>query len=110
MPASCSSASTMRLPCGTSNVPAPSTVSLGISCLDPRNQIVIEGPLQIVGRIEAPVAPRGRVVDVLGPGVDDALPLLVYAIFDARVRERVPHERLNLGRRGVERAQVVRRS
>src|SRR5260370_29406527 len=40
---------------------------------DVRRQVLLERPLEVVGRAESPVSPGAGVVDVLGPRVEDRL-------------------------------------
>src|SRR5262245_10470844 len=46
--------------------------------LDGRNQVVAEGPIQIVARGKAPVAAGGPIVHVRRPGIHQPLPLFIH--------------------------------
>src|SRR5262245_7893359 len=58
---------------------------------DGRQQILVEGAVEIVHRIEPPVGARGGIVHVQGPAVDDRLALLVHLERDGRLRTRPQH-------------------
>src|SRR5258708_2833664 len=77
---------------------------------DVRRQVLLERPLEVVGRAESPVSPGAGVVDVLGPRVDDGLAARVRHERDPRVREGPAHEVDQLARARVERRDVVDRA
>ena len=82
---------------------------VSISLPDRRNQILVERACEIVRRREAPVAPRGAVVDVRRPRIDDRLPLGVDPPADRRSRKRRGDDIVDLLRRRAERASGCRR-
>src|ERR1700750_295120 len=49
-----------------------------------RDQILAEGAIEIVARIEAPVVARRRVVHRRRPGVDDALAFGIHFVIEPR--------------------------
>ena len=99
---------------GTSNSPTDSTIKfaacLTVSLSDRGNQVVPKRTGEIVPRREAPVAARGRVVDVLGPGVHDALTLLIDLVRDVRGRKRAQHFACALRRPSARRRRGCRRT
>src|SRR5260370_9313539 len=74
---------------------------------DVRCQVLLERPLEVVGRAESPVSPGAGVVDVLGPRVDDGLAARGRHERDPRVREGPAHEVDQLPPPPVERPAVV---
>src|SRR5690242_20159294 len=48
-----------------------------VTCLDRRDQVLLERAREIEAGRKIPIAPRRPVVDVFGPRVDDTLTLLV---------------------------------
>ncbi len=83
--------------------------ALRIPLPDLRDEVVVEGRVEVVARREPPVAARGALVDVGRPRVDDALPLRVGVPRDPRGRKRPRNDRPDLVGGGVEGADVVRR-
>src|SRR6476469_5563827 len=56
-----------------------------------RDQVLVEGALEVVGGIEAPVAARRRIVNRRRPRIDDPLSLRVDLVADVRIGERRDH-------------------
>src|SRR5262249_55471865 len=61
--------------------------SADVSSTNRGNEVLAEGAIEIVLRVEAPVASGGRVVHVGRPGIDDCLPLLVDLVRNRRARK-----------------------
>src|SRR3989304_275372 len=74
-----------RLPPGPSPPPAGSW-SWVVAPHDVRRQVLLERAREVIRGPEAPVTPSPRIVDVLGPGVDDGLPAPVRRERDALAR------------------------
>src|SRR5207249_4875949 len=53
-----------------------------------RDQIFVKRAIEIVARRKVPVVTRGRVIHVLGPGIDDRLPLRIHLVANRRGRKR----------------------
>src|SRR5690349_6760740 len=88
------------------------TVRTGLSVIalrDRRDEIVAERGREIEPRREPPVAPRGRIIHVLRPRIDDVLTLLIDGVCNGGSGERTPNDLLDLEGRRVERRQVVGR-
>src|ERR1035437_5979905 len=63
-----------------------------LGCIPPadfRDQIGLERAAEIVGRLEAPIGARRRIVHVRRPRVDDALALVIDAVGDGGAGKRL---------------------
>src|SRR6266699_4270336 len=83
---------------------------LRIPLPDSRQQVLVERAGEVEGRLETPVAARGRIIDVRRPGIDDTLALFIDAVRDRRTRKRLDDDVADLGGRQVEGAQVISRA
>src|SRR3989304_6059206 len=95
-----------RLPTGPSPHPAGFSAR-GVAPRDIRRQVLLERAREVIRGPKAPVTPSPRIVDVLGPGVDDGLPAPVRRERDALVREGEPDELGQLEGAGAEGRDVV---
>src|SRR6516225_696026 len=81
-----------------------------VSIPDGRDQVFVKCALEIESGLKPPVPPRCPVVDVLRPGVNNALPFAIDLVVDPGLGKGRQHDLTDAGRRPTERRQVVRRS
>src|SRR3954469_24747749 len=72
-----------------------------------RDQVLVEGALEVVGRIEAPVAAGGRGRHRGWARNDDPPPLCVDLVADGRVAERRDDFLADLRSRRIERGEII---
>src|SRR6185436_7230437 len=84
--------------------------SLRVPPADRRDEVFAEGAIEVVARLEIPVAARRRVVHVLGPGIDDRLALPIDRERDGGAGEGAEDDVADLFRGRIEGADVVGRA
>src|SRR5271167_3503277 len=77
---------------------------------DRRNEVLAEGAIEIVTRLECPVGARGRIVHIGGPRVHDSLALRIDSVRDLGPRKRRRNHLADVGRRSTERSDIVGRA
>src|SRR5262249_29004227 len=83
--------------------------SVAVPAPDRRYEVFAERARELVPRRESPVAPRGGVVDLSRPGIDDRLALGVRLPRDPGARKRPADDGVDLVGGRTEGADVVRR-